>query len=74
MGYTSPIFRAYVCSATATLTLGIASLYAFGLAGAALGIIMNSLILNTVLWRHYRRAVNRDSEDSAAQKSVVGRP
>ncbi len=58
MGHTSPIFRAYLCSAAATLTVGIVALHTFGLIGAALGILMNAVITNAVLWRYFRQALD----------------
>lgn len=57
MGHTSPIFRAYLCSAAVTLTVGVVALHTIGLAGAALGFLMNSVITNAVLWRNLRRAL-----------------
>jgi O-antigen/teichoic acid export membrane protein len=53
----APIFQAYLLSTLVVLSLGIAMVRAFGLAGAAAGHLVHVLILNGALWARYRRSV-----------------
>ena len=55
-GHSSPLFIAQAVSAIFVLTLGVLSVYLFGLAGVALGMVANSLIASTVAW-HFARKV-----------------
>ncbi|MGI8856227.1 MAG: oligosaccharide flippase family protein [Thermomicrobiales bacterium] len=51
----APVFYAGLWSGAIGLTVGIAAIHLFGLLGAVLGMILDLLISNTILWRRYRR-------------------
>lgn len=53
---TSPMLQAYVMSTAVVFTLGIAAVYFFGVAGAAMGMIAHGIIVNAVLWRRFHQA------------------
>jgi O-antigen/teichoic acid export membrane protein len=57
MQVSSPMFHAYLASTVVVLTLGIAAVALFGLAGAGAGLIAHGVILNVALWRSFRSAV-----------------
>ncbi len=51
----APVFHAGLWSGVIGLTVGIAAIHLFGLLGAVLGMILDLLISNAILWRRYRR-------------------
>jgi O-antigen/teichoic acid export membrane protein len=65
MQLSAPMFKAYVASSVVVLTLGIAMVYAVGVMGAGLGLIIHGLILNAFLWKSYRAAIGTHTTESA---------
>jgi O-antigen/teichoic acid export membrane protein len=74
MGKTSPIFRAYLSSSAASLTLGIALIWKFGLPGAAVGMLMNAAIMQFTIWGPYLRHVSHEGPVAAAATIESPRP
>ena len=59
----APVFHANLWAGLIGLTLGVIAIHLFGLFGAGLGLIVEPVIANVVLWRHYRRiTATRPSE------------
>jgi O-antigen/teichoic acid export membrane protein len=51
----APVFHASLWSGSIGLIVGVAAIHLFGLLGAMLGMIVDALISNIILWRRYHR-------------------
>ena len=83
MGKTRAIFLTYLASTLANLTLGVAAVHAYGLAGVGFGLVLNALVVNGVMWYFYLNAsgspialgsllerVRPDSSGNLRQRSI----
>lgn len=60
MGLTAPVFFAQSVSAVFVLTLGVSSVYVFGLAGAAIGLVLNGALVAVILWYRVMQEMSRE--------------
>lgn len=51
----APVFHAGLCSGLLGLAVGVVVIHLFGLVGAAVGMIVDVIISNTILWWRYAR-------------------
>lgn len=70
MGETSAIFRFRLISSIANLTFGVAAVYAFGFPGVALGIVMDELVMQAIVWRFYLNFTRDDASISRQQQAL----
>lgn len=63
-GRTAPIFVAQGVSASVVLTVGIAAVRSYGLKGVGMGLIIDALLINAVLWYFVWRLFRAESLDA----------
>jgi O-antigen/teichoic acid export membrane protein len=54
---TEPVFKSYLASSVVNLTLGVLIVRWFGMAGLAMGLGLNSVVLQGMIWRYQRRCL-----------------
>lgn len=62
IGHASVIFRGQILSTAIALPAGLVTGIVYGVAGAAVGLSVHFIILNAVLWTHWRRVIARPEE------------
>lgn len=68
LGKTDAIFRVRVASSAVNLTLGIAAVFLFGVAGIGVGILLNGIVLQFVTWHYYLIYTGRESPLNAFRR------
>lgn len=63
----APVFHSSLWSGSVGLVVGVVALRLFGLSGAVLGMIVDALISNIILWRRYHRIAVMDRRGTGSE-------
>lgn len=74
LGKTDAIFRARLAASVANLTLGIAAVWLFGVAGIGIGILLNGIMLQVVTWHFYLIYTDRASPFTISRRTRESGP
>jgi O-antigen/teichoic acid export membrane protein len=70
MEITAPIFLAQALSAAVVLSAGVAAVKYFGLVGAGIGLVVNAIMINAVLWTIIRRHTKHHTVEGVKEYPV----